>query len=684
MSIPRLSPLPVALLVLAAAAPARQESRDHAISLDDYFGLAELVAVTVSPEGGRVAGQEMRWEEGREQRNTDLWVTDTVTGERLRLTEDPAWDGAAVFSPDGEWLYFLSARRREDRLLPPWNGTRQVWRVPADGSAAPAPVTTADGGVRAFRLTADGRWLFALLDYRVVEDGPWGELKRRFPALGYAHGRPELTQVWRIDLRSGEAERVADPGRKIKSFAVSGDGRRVAMITTPDEREITFEGRSWVQVLDLESGRTIRLPDELWRARAPSPNGWIEAPCWNEAGDRLAFRVDYDGYPSEIFVAGFAADGRNWLRRLERSGEVHPSGPMHWRPRGGGLCFLADDHARRRVFADPHAAERDGAPGLQMLTPGDVVVEDFAFSALGDLYVAMRAPEHGVELFEWRADGPPRQLGELNPQMRTWKLPRIRRVRWRSRDGVTVEGVLELPPDWQPADGPLPALIELHGGPTACTYAAFRYWIYGRTLWAARGWAVLSPNYRGSTGYGDDFMTDLIGHKNDRDVADILAGVDWLVAAGIADPDRLAVTGWSNGGYLVNCLITATDRFRAASSGAGVFDTVMQWSIEDTPGHVMNFSQGLPWTNPAAMHRSSPIYRAGAVSTPTLIHVGSNDPRVPPQHSLALHRALYDYLGVPVELVIYPGAAHSLSLASHRRAKLEWDLAWFDYWVLGR
>ncbi len=667
---------------LPAQGPAGAPARTHDITLDDYFSIASLTDLAVSPDGSMVATQELRWQPEDDLRNADLWVTDTVTRERFQLTSDDAWDGNPVWSPTGQWVYFLTARTNADDPRPPYNGRPQVFRVAADGSGAPEPVSTSPGGVESFTVTRDGRWLYAVLDYQHVEGGTWGELKRKFPDLGYAHGRPKLSQVWRIDLNSGAPELLVDQDRKIKSMAVSGDGQRIAMITTPDEREITHEGRSHVEVHDLGTGRTTRLPDELWRTRAPSPNGWIEQPCWNDAGDRLAFRVDFDGYPSEVFVAGFDDGGQNWLRRIERVGEVHPVGRMAWRPRSGELCFTADDQGACRLFGASEAGQRDGAAALRVISEGDVVVEGFDWSALGDLYVAKRGPGHDSELYELTAAGD-RRLTELNPQMARWKLPQLRRVRWRGADGDEVEGILELPPEWVPADGPLPTLIEIHGGPTAATYFAFRYWIYGRTLWAARGWAVLSPNYRGSTGYGDAFLTDLIGHKNDRDVVDIEAGVDWLIDQGIADPERLALSGWSNGGYLVNCLITRDDRWKAASSGAGVFDTVMQWSIEDTPGHVMNYSEGLPWTNAGGMHRSSPIYAAGDISTPTLIHVGANDPRVPLQHSTALHRTLYDYLDVPVELVVYPGTGHSLRSYRHRRAKLEWDLAWFDEWVLG-
>lgn len=356
-----------------------------------------------------------------------------------------------------------------------------MFRAAAAAGAAAVPITSAPGGVESFRLGADGRWLYCVLDSQWLEDGVWGELKREFPELGYAHGRSLRSQLWRIDLASGEAERLIDPGRKIRSFAVAGDGGRVALITTPDEREISFEGRSWVQVWDAASGRLTRLPDDLWRARAPSPNGWIEQPCWSDAGDALAFRVDFDGYPSEIFVAGFDAGGRNWLRRVERSGEVHATGALRWRPDSDELCFSADQRARARIFGVAGAARREGGAPLRVLAPGDVVAEPFAFAAAtGALFAIVRGPGFAEDVFEVGPGGALRQLTELNPQMREWKLPRLELLRWRGAGGVEVEGVLELPPDWRPEDGPLPALIELHGGPTASTYFAFRYWIYGR------------------------------------------------------------------------------------------------------------------------------------------------------------------------------------------------------------
>ncbi len=273
----------------------------------------------------------------------------------------------------------------------------------------------------------------------------------------------------------------------------------------------------------------------------------------------------------------------------------------------------------------------------------------------------------------------------MNPRVDTWKLPQISLVTWKGGNGDEVEGILELPPDYKKGDGPLPMVIELHGGPTSSTKYRFRLWIYGRALFPSKGYALLSPNYHGSTGYGDEFMTALIGRENDIEVEDILKGVEAMIDRGIADPDRIGVMGWSNGGFLTNAVITKSDRFKAASSGAGVLDMVIQWGIEDTPGHVVNYMNGaLPWDDPGHYQRSSPMYDLDRVRTPTLIHVGGNDARVPPANSRALYRALKRYLNVPAELIVYPGEGHGLTTHENRKAKMEWDLAWFDKYLLNK
>lgn len=210
----------------------------------------------------------------------------------------------------------------------------------------------------------------------------------------------------------------------------------------------------------------------------------------------------------------------------------------------------------------------------------------------------------------------PKRLSHINPQVDSWKLPQISIVKWTAPDGTQIEGILDLPADYTKEEGPLPLIVQLHGGPTAATPYALQHRSYGRSTFTANGWALLSPNYRGSTGYGNKFITDLIGQEHVIEVNDIMSGVDHLIAKGIVDGDKMAVMGWSNGGYLTNAIISTNQRFKAASSGAGVFDQNLQWMLEDTPGHVVNFMQGLPWEKPDAYRHGSSLSHADKIKTP--------------------------------------------------------------------
>ena len=671
------------MLEVAAAASAESPARTHDITVDDYFTQSYVAEIAISPDGERVAYIEGRWDETLDRRNMDLWVVGVADREPTRLTFSPATERRPQWSADGRAVYVLANRNEGPDRAAPHDGSLQVWRHDVAGGA-PFAVTRVEDGVEQYRISHDGDTLYYVVGEEQVDEDRWQKLREEFGDLEYGHGVVEFGELWALDLRTWRARRLVDESRVIVDFVVAPDESRIAMITTPTGELISNEGWSEVDVYDAATGDVMRLGSRLWRDAAPSPYGWIIEPCWSSDGTKLAFRVDFDGFPGEVFVVHYGG-GDPVITTIDRPDEVHVEGGMAWWPERHDLCFVADDHARRRVYRVMDVGPV-GHGTAEALTPGDVVVDAFSADRRGDAMAVIKGGlTHTPDVFMVeRRDGAVAydRLTNINPQVATWKMPSIQIVRWTAPDGTEVEGILELPPGYGGAE-PLPTLVTIHGGPTSSSKLAFRYWIYGRGIYAARGWAVFDPNYRGSTGYGDAFLTDLIENKNRLDVQDILAGVDMLVEQGIADPERLAVTGWSNGGYLTNCLITTTDRFKAASSGAGVFDTVMQWSIEDTPGHVINYSGGLPWERAEKMHETSPLYNVGDVVTPTLVHVGENDPRTPPEHSRGLHRALHHYVGVPCELVVYPETGHGLRKLSHRRAKLEWDLAWIEHYVLG-
>ena len=405
--------------------------------------------------------------------------------------------------------------------------------------------------------------------------------------------------------------------------------------------------------------------------------------AWSPDGRALAFNVVFDAYPAEIIVADWTKNEPT-LTKLARPKDVSVYGYgslLCWKGKTD-LCFLGDEKARVRLWCVHGVC--DGKQGdAEVLTEGDVVVSSFNFSPRGVGTVLMNDTAHTENVYLVKEGASPQRITNLNPQVDTWKIPQYSIVQWKGAGGVVIEGVIELPPDYQPGK-PLPLIVQLHGGPVTSTKYHFEFWPYeGHVLLAAKGYALFSPNYRGSTGYGDKFLTDLAGKLNDIEVEDILTGIDELIRRGVADKDKLGVMGWSNGGYLTNCLITRTSKFKAASSGGPIVDHVMQWGGSDTAAGSVELLKGLPWKLPDEFRKASPLYQLDKIRTPTIIHAGGSDERCPPIHARALYRALREYSKVPTELLIYPGEAHTPSKLTSRKAKMEWDLRWFDRYIRG-
>jgi dipeptidyl aminopeptidase/acylaminoacyl peptidase len=677
---PRVLPASFLILLCVAAARADAPQRTHDITAEDYFTLATLFDCAVSPDGKHIAYTEGRWQQATDDRKSDLWVVATAGGPAQRLSADRANDRTPRWAPDGKAIYVLGNRKREAEKRPPFDGSSQVWKVRLDGGE-PTAVTRVSGGVTAYGLSGDGKSLWYVTETEHTGD-PWKEMRTRFKEIEYGHGVTKASQVWRLDLENWREEKVIDAQRFVHDMAVSPNGKRVAMITAPDNRVITFEGRSRVDVYDADTKKTEPVPDALYHKDAPSPYGWLEHLAWSADSKKLAFNIIFDGYPAQILVAEWGS-GDARVNKVELPAGLMVKGygsPLRWRG-GSQLCFLGEEKARLRLHAVGWDAGQTSG-GVRPLTPGDVVVQAFDFGASESGAVVMNSPTSFEDVYFLDGDKP-RRLTDVNPQTASWKLPKLSVVQWKSADGTPVEGILELPPGAREGQK-LPLVVAIHGGPTTADYFHQQFWIYGRVLLPARGYAVLCPNYRGSTGYGDRFLTDLVGRENDLDVGDILSGVDALVERGVADAERLGVMGWSNGGYLTNCVIAKTTRFKAASSGAGIVDTVMEWGANDEPAYSMVLKKGFPWDAAANYHKASLTYALDKVRTPTLIHVGGSDERCPPGHSRMLYRALHEYVRVPTELLVYPGEPHGLVKYRSRQAKMDWDLAWFDRYILGK
>ncbi|HEX3315682.1 MAG TPA: prolyl oligopeptidase family serine peptidase [Gemmataceae bacterium] len=652
--------------------------RTHDVTVDDYFTLAHIQESAISPDGKFVAYAEGRWRKANGDHKADLWVVPTKSGKPTRLTFDQAGERSIRWSPDGKYLYFLANRVHQGAK--DW-GKTQVWRLRSGGDE-PVAVTREAGGVDAFDLAPNGKSVYFTTSRQEVV-GDFADLRKKFESLEYGHRHADVTTIRKVSLETWREEIVVELKRAVTEFSVAPDGKRLAILSSPEDKVISHEGRTDVDVVDLSTGFMTKLPDDLWRAKARSRFGKLNSLAWSPDGGRMAFVIGFDGFPSEILVARWP-DGTPVVSKLPHYSGITPHAgvdgtmPMQWRS-PTELCFAADDHARTRLYSVKNI---DNVDQIDCLTPGDVVVEAFSFEKTGKRAVlCLSRPKQMPDLYLFEEGVAPHRLTGVNPQVAKWKTPNLSIVSWKAGDGTTVEGILELPPGAKPGE-PLPLLVRIHGGPTWAVPFALNYSWAGAMLFSSHGYAVLSPNYRGSIGYGDKFLTDLIGRENDIEVDDILRGATAMVERKIADPARLGVFGWSNGGYLTNCVIAKTQRFKAASSGAGIADVVLEWGTNDEPAYPMAFMQGYPWTKADAYRKASPIYSFGDVKTPTIFHVGAKDERCPPGNSRMLYRAMKEYLKVPTELIVYPGEPHGLGSMKSRRAKMEWDLAWFGRYIM--
>ena len=270
-----------------------------------------------------------------------------------------------------------------------------------------------------------------------------------------------------------------------------------------------------------------------------------------------------------------------------------------------------------------------------------------------------------------------RPITNENQWLTKRNLPRAKSYKWVSNDDDrTIEGILHYPPGKFEHKN-LPLLVLIHGGPTdASLNMLLPNWYSWAPLAATEGWLVLEPNYRGSTGYGDQFLNEITLQWLSQPGKDILAGVDHLIKDGTADPSRLSLGGYSYGGYLTNWLITQTTRFNAALSGAGPLEHISMWGTTDWPAFIIPLFGGFPWHIPEIYEKESIMYKLDRVYTPTHIVTGANDVRVPPDQSFILERSLI-YLEVPVKLIVLPTEGHALiNNPWHGKIKVREELKW--------
>jgi dipeptidyl aminopeptidase/acylaminoacyl peptidase len=677
-------------LLHTVTAPNWEEDRSqtdiHLVSLEEgvpssrrmtFTEEADETAPTWGPGGGYFLFLSNRDASSSSANRNELYLMHPDGGEARRITDTDDGVSSFAFSPDGQWLVFRSGPTGDEQL----HRVEVAALEAVETGTPPAETLTGqEGGIQGWEWAPDSRRV-----YYVAPDSVDGDDRQRRDkgfTVEVRNQETPIASLWRVDMNPIQATRVAgDPAYSVTRFTVSDDGRWVGFAAVSSERyrrNITEEGlHTDLYLLDAASGAVERLTE----THEVSPAG----PFFSPDGRWVAFSAPVD-------LSRYSMANRYLhLRAVEDRG-----GP--WQVLGTGF----DGHVSVAFWSDDGNTVyfNEGVRATRQLLALDVTTDQVRQVTTEDAALAVsRDEDTGILLITYQDPSTPStlyttgssetvgdrerwtRLTDVNPQVRGFALGTQREITWHSSDGAEVGGVLTLPVDYRAGER-FPLIVAIHGGPASADVLGFNGG-YGSQVYAGAGYAVLKPNYRGSTNYGEAFRTGIVGNYFPPGYEDIMAGVDHLIAEGVVDPERMGVLGWSAGGHWSNWILVNTDRFRAISSGAGTSNWISMYAQSDVQRNRQFYlGDELPYHDFEAYWEQSPLKYITNARTPTMIHVVEGDPRVPSPQSVELHMALRQ-LEVPTELFMYPGSTHGIPDARNRLLKSVSEMAWMDYWVRG-
>jgi len=680
-----------AVLAQTAAAPASAPARTaapsgpHTMTLDDLFRFHDVGGPVVSPDGQWVAYTVSTVETVADKRITDLWMVSWDGKQDIRLTwagdvDEPSDDlsssGSPRWSPDGKYLSFTADRPGKAKGA-------QVWVLDRRGGEA-HQLTDIKGHLSAYLWSPDASKLLLAIapdDEAEANDKAKGADKEKEEpkpiVLDRYHFKEDVegylksnthTQLFLWDVTTHKLEKLTTDTKFDESNAVwSPDGTRIAFVSNHDpdpDRSINTD----VFVVDAkpnstpkrlttfdgpDGGRIAFSPDSQWIAFTEGD----ELKLWQYSQEKLGI---------------VAADGSSARRLLTNALDRSVSNP-NFSPDGRSIDVVVED-------------DRSNYPASVDIASGQIkriVAEPGSTTAISEIgghsAVAWTTDTHPVEVYALE-NGTLRRLTHHNDEvLASLKLAETRDVKAIGKDGTEVHGLLTLPPGAQ-AGTKYPMLLFIHGGPNGQDAHEFSL---PRQLFSAHGYAVLNVNYRGGSGRGNAYQKIIAANWGHYEVDDLLASVDEVVKEGLADPDRLAVGGWSYGGILTDYTIASTTRFKAASSGAGMGNPVALYGIDE---YILQYDNelGSPWQDPQKyIQLGYPFFHADRIHTPTLFMGGDKDFNVPLIGGEQMYQALRS-LNVPAELVVYPGQFHGFTRPSFIRDRYQRWFDWYDKWVLGK
>jgi len=637
----------------------------RSLQIDDTFKIKSVRSPSFSLDGKLLTYTVTTRDYEKNTSKTRIWMMATNDGDPVPMTAKAVSSRAPTFSRDGKRLYFVSARNE---------GKSQIWFLDLVNGGEAQQLTDLDRGIGTINFSRDEKKLLLTLtdpdpdkdsEKKWIKGKPWviDRIQFKEDNTGYLDRRRDRIYVY--DIESKKLTQVTSGDYDDSSPALSPDGKTIAFVSNrTEEPDTNYNNSIWlVDAENADKGQNL--------IQLTTSPGTENSPTWHPNGKTIAYvsvpNVLGTHYATHHLAVIDIHGGEPRLLTKELDRNVSD---LEFSKDGKYIYFKLEDSAENHIARIPSGGGRITRP-----ISGQIGAGGYSLADNGALVARISMPKLPGELFIADEKGL-RQLTRVNEEFFSQiKLGETEEIHFKSHDGLEIEGFITKPPSFNPAFL-YPTLLLIHGGPVLQYSYSFSF---EAQLFAANDYVVVRSNPRGSSGYGRDFCFALYQGDGEKDHRDVLAAVDHAIELGYSDPDQLGVGGYSYGGILTNYIITQTDRFKGAVSGAGTGLSLANYG-HDMYQRWWESEFGLPWETRELWDSTSAFNHIQNVTSPTLFVGGEKDWNVPVQNSEQLYQALRRR-GITTQLVVYPGEHHGGWTMPHQKDFLERRLAWYDQYV---